>query len=142
MRMDIAKDGEKTQYQKKNQVASKYKTEYGQMMLDFFIGDESPFPTFERFAVSIGVIAETLANWADKDNGFRDFYAKCKEIQKAKLVEGSMIDKYNAQFAKFFAINNCNMRESSSINVGGATDGQTPFAVSISIIDKTNSDGK
>lgn len=115
MRMDIAKDGIKTQFKKGHTLSAKYKPEYCQVMIDYFRDDTIPFPTFELFAASIGVINNTLLNWADKYSQFKNIYEQCKEIQKGKLLQGAMTDKYNAQFAKFFAINNCNMRESTNV---------------------------
>jgi len=102
---------------------SKYEKEYAIKLLDFFsvdvfriIGGKKSlnrFPTFERFAVSIGVTHKTLQNWCkekDKEEFLRA-YELCKDIQKALIIEGSMTGDYNAAFAKFLAVNVTDLRD-------------------------------
>ena len=62
-------------------------------------------PTFERFAVNIGVTHKTLLNWCDANPEFLQAYTACKDIQKEFIVEHGLNNNYNAGFAKFIAIN-------------------------------------
>ncbi len=89
---------------------SKYKEEYNQAMIEFFdvnpyevqvIDDKAypaRFPTFARFALSIGVCTDTLWEWAHgrtsedalKHPEFSDTYKKAKEYQEAYLYEAGI----------------------------------------------------
>ena len=53
-------------------IKSKYKDEYCDAMLSYFMNEEIVFPTFEDFASSIGVLAKTLKVWAEKHARFGD----------------------------------------------------------------------
>lgn len=100
---------------------TKYEKEYAIKMLDHFsvdvfrmVGSKkilNRFPTFERFAVGIGVTHKTLLNWTKANDEFLQAYELCKDIQKALIVEGSMTGDYNAAFAKFLAVNVTDLRD-------------------------------
>jgi len=62
-------------------------------------------PTFERFAINVGVTHNTLRNWGAVHPEFLSAYNACKDIQKEFIVEHGMNNNYNAGFAKFVAIN-------------------------------------
>lgn len=102
--------GEETRFQNGNTKAAKYLPEYGEQMISYFKTHEG-FPTFELFAEKIGVTNDTLLNWRDKYPRFRNYYARCKNIQKGNLIEGAMAERYNPAFAKFIAINNHDMKD-------------------------------
>ena len=72
-------------------------------------------PTFEGFARKIGTIHETLLNWSKQHEAFFDAYCVAKGIQKQFIFTHSLGNKYNTNFAKFFAINNLGMKESSHL---------------------------
>lgn len=113
---------------------SKYKKEYCQKMYDFFNiehtffevankidkkGDiqtyniEKPniLPTFEKFAVSIGVHRETLENWTKEHEAFFDTYKKCKNLQKDMLNDLAMRGFYNPTYTIFVAKNITDMTD-------------------------------
>lgn len=112
---------------------SDYKPEYCQMMLDHFnqplyiikkkeiasggrkviVEEEKPnsMPTFERFALSIGAVHNTLRNWCKEYPEFLSAYSACKDIQKNFILEHGMMGGYNAGFAKFVAINVTDLKE-------------------------------
>lgn len=88
-------------------------------------------PTFERFAHSIGVDADTLRNWADMDEsdiankvpedqrrcpGFFGSYTRAKKLQKAILVEGGLAGAYQGNFAIFVAKNFTDMKDRSEVD--------------------------
>lgn len=98
---------------KGNNAAEKYREEYGERMLEYFKSSraEVPYPTFEEFAESLGVTMDTLLNWADKYDRFRNCYARAKNIQKGITIQGGMIGMFNQNIVKFMAINNFGMVE-------------------------------
>jgi hypothetical protein len=73
-------------------------------------------PTFEGFAVDIcKVSACKLTEWAKKHDEFRKAMKKAKAIQKKFLLNHAMNGNYNSSFAKFFAINCLDMKETSHV---------------------------
>lgn len=103
--------GKATRFQPHNTLASKYRAEYAEEMLRWFQDCGAVYPTFELFAESIGVTAETLTNWTEDHPRFRAVYARCKNIQKGKLISGGLAGLYNPQIVKFVAVNNHGMSE-------------------------------
>jgi hypothetical protein len=101
---------------------TKYEPKFCINMLDFFSIDVfsidklnrkklNRFPTFERFAITIGVTHRTLQNWNKEHDDFFRAYEMCKDLQKALIIEGGMTGDYNAAFAKFVAVNVTDLRE-------------------------------
>lgn len=113
--------GKETRFKSGNAyvIKSKYKDEYCDAMLAYFMNEEIVFPTFEDFASSIGVLAETLKNWCEYHPRFRDTHARCTEIQKHRLLVGGLTERFNAQIVKFLAINNHGMKEKIEQNFKG-----------------------
>lgn len=81
-----------------------YRPEYCQALIEYFAAPDSwdiyrdakgtakalpkgKLPTFERFAVSLGVHRETLMNWAKKYEEFGRAYDTAMSLQKAFLME-------------------------------------------------------
>lgn len=134
---------------KGNSFASKYREEYCERIVEFFSApyfvsaeDEDGtkhvgacvYPTFESFAATIGVISETLREWADKHERFRAAYEYAKQLQRDKLIVHGMSGAYNPAFAKFIASTTHGMVEKSAVDVGNAND--KPFEVNITVVDK------
>lgn len=112
---------------------SAYKDEYIQLMLSHFnqplyrikkkeiasggrkviVEEEvaNSMPTFEAFALSIGVIHETLRNWCKDHEEFFVAYKACKDIQKNFITEHGMMGNYNPGFAKFIAVNVTDLKD-------------------------------
>ena len=122
--------GKETRFQYKNAVASKYRAEYEEKMLNWFRESGEGYPTFELFAESIGVTAETLTHWAESHPRFRDTYARCKNIQKGKLIAFGLAGAYNPQIVKFVAVNNHGMKDKVETDVKGGED----FQVNINVV--------
>lgn len=117
-----------------------YKEQYCKLMLDFFnqplyivkkkeiasggrkvvIEEEVPnsMPTFERFALKLGVEHDTLRNWCKKHPTFFGAYKICKDIQKDFLIEHGTKGNYNAAFTKFLAVNVTDLRDKVTHEVG------------------------
>ena len=103
--------GAATRFASGNKLSEKYRDEYCDEMLRFFRDEREKFPTFELFADSIGVHADTLANWQDTHPRFRAVYAHCKAIQKGKLIRGGVLGVFNPAVVKFVATNCHGMSE-------------------------------
>ena len=97
---------------------TKYKAKYCNEIIEYFNNSEG-FPTFEGFANSIGVDGATIVRWTDYSNNFCAAYARAKTIQCSRLVTGAMGNKYNSQFAQFFAKNNLGFRDKTETEVSG-----------------------
>lgn len=122
-------------FEKENAAACKYKAEYADKLIEYFnkpstrveyakaydkngnVIRETPvvipneYPTFEGFAMSIGVTTHTLLNWCEENRRFSHCYARAREMQRGKLITNTLSGFYNPQFAKFEAINNHGMTE-------------------------------
>lgn len=118
---------------------TKYKKEYNKKMYDFFNishtyekeitffdtnGNEktktveavNPLPTFERFAVMIGVCRDTLDEWKRVHPDFSDTYKKCKNLQKDMLIDLAMRGFYNPTFTIFVAKNITDMTDKQIVD--------------------------
>ncbi len=105
--------GKESRFEVGNNLSLKYKKEYGEMMLEYFRKFEG-YPTFELFADSIDVVDDTLRNWCEAYPDFATMYKKCERIQRGRLINGTMSNQYNANFAKFVAINCHGMSEKTT----------------------------
>ncbi len=99
-------------------------------MLRYFQSCQDFYPTFELFAETIGVTAETVRNWTESHPRFRDIYARCKNIQKGKLISGGLSGLFNPQIVKFVAVNNHGMKDKVETDVRGGED----FQVNINVV--------
>jgi hypothetical protein len=126
---DVFAPERKGSHRRPNGRPSKYRDEYPQMMFDFFnkelyceIETKSinskgmvcnnttsvlnTFPTFSRFASTIGVTRDTLHRWAKGKRAdgtllhpeFSDTYTRAKDFQAALLIEGGLSGAYNSRF--------------------------------------------
>ena len=96
----------------------KYKIEYAQKLIQWFKDCES-YPTFEGFAVEIGVVSRTLENWREGYPSFADAYERALDIQKNKLITKSLAGEYNGNFAKFIASAQFGMAEKEKHEISG-----------------------
>lgn len=99
---------------------TKYRPEYCQQLLDYFTldpykqlvdEDNNPtglppkFPTIERFSESIGVVKNTVYDWAKKHTDFSDALKRARDKQKAFLTEAAMAGIYDRTFILFASKN-------------------------------------
>lgn len=119
---------------KKRGRPTKYKEKYVQEMIDFFqiepyreveeeIVDKkgnvhyvtkrvaNDFPTFERFAVKIGVHTDTLQEWRKVHPIFSVAYKKAKDYQKNFLIQNGLNGLFAPAFTIFTAKNVTNMKD-------------------------------
>jgi hypothetical protein len=106
---------------------TKYKPEYCEQIVHYF--DVTPtvqekadtglviFPTFERFAANINVNFETLLNWGKEHPEFFESYKKCKEMQKAFLIQAGLNGLYAPAAFCFVAKNCTDMRDKTEQDI-------------------------
>lgn len=81
---------------------SKYKEKYNEDMLEWFQhGDWAACPTFEKYAINIGVDSSTLRRWKDEHDEFQATYRKCKDIQLSIMIDGGMTGEFKGPFTIF-----------------------------------------
>lgn len=123
----------------------KYKAAYTQELIEYFstpptrveyikhydkqgnLTEEEPvvlgsdYPTFEAFAIKIGVTARTLENWAAKyPTTFGRAYERAKDVQKNMIIVNALGGRYNGNFAKFVASSQFDMAEKEKHEFGGS----------------------
>ena len=131
-----------------NGYASKYREEYCEQIVEYFLnpprekyiddeGNEKEgaqvYPTFERFAANIGVVANTLELWGKTHERFAAAYAYAKNLQRSILIAKGLSGEYNPTFAKFIATTTHGMVDKSAVDVGNS-DGK-PFEVTITVVE-------
>ncbi len=108
----------------------RYKKSYCKKMFDFFniphtyekavesksdtikyVEVANVLPTFERFAVNIGVCLDEINEWCKEHKEFYETYKKCKALQKDMLNDLAMRGFYNATYTAFLAKNITDMGE-------------------------------
>lgn len=109
--------GNSNRFAEGNDAAVKYREEYCEKMLAWFSDESRPFPQFTFFAEELGVGDRTLLYWREEHPRFADCYARCKQIQLAKLMEGAMFKQFDPSFSKFVAINCHGMKEKVETDV-------------------------
>lgn len=73
-------------------------------------------PTLLRFSMKIGVSKKNLLEWADRHDEFRVALDTAKELYKEFLSANGLLGLYNANFAKFIAINTTDMKEKVEVS--------------------------
>ncbi|MEA5001325.1 MAG: terminase small subunit [Endomicrobiaceae bacterium] len=68
-------------------------------------------PTVVGFCLSVGINRDTFYEWVKTSKEFSDTFEMCKELQKEFLCTNALRNNFNSQFAKFWAINNTDMRD-------------------------------
>ncbi len=103
---------------------TKYKTEYCQGIIDFFMeslnGDKLEFPQLSAYARKIGVRTETLWDWQKKESpryksDFSKAYVECKHLQEEILRKGGLEGKFNSTFAWNTGKNVCGWRDVTEV---------------------------
>lgn len=84
--------------------------------IDKTIEIANALPTFEKFAVIIGVCTDTLMQWCREYPEFLDTYKKCQALQKDMLNDLALRGFYNATYTAFAAKNLTDMCKESVVN--------------------------
>ncbi len=78
--------------------------------VEITIKEPCKFPTFERYALNVGVHVDTLREWRDVNEGFSEAYKKCKAIQKDILIQNGLFGHYEKAYTIFLSKNVTDMR--------------------------------
>ena len=89
------------------------------------------FPTFEMFALSIGVHRETLINWCSAHEEFFDAYKKAKDYQKEILIQNGLMGSYEKTFAIFTAKNVTDMNDKQQLDHTSSDGSLTPVRIEL-----------
>lgn len=123
---------------KKNPVGppTKYRPNIPEKLLEYFVVEYTPFkevvasagkaieitkqkltkfPTFDGFCAEIGIVISTFHEWRKIYPELSKAYSVCKQRQKQYLVQGGLNGSYNANFAKFVAINCTDMMDTQHV---------------------------
>ncbi len=100
---------------------------FERQMLIYFRDMVAPdFPTFASFAQHIGVTVKTLCEWRDTHAAFADVWEECREIQRARLIEGGLAKRYDVSFAKYIL---------TEMFGFGEETGDKTFTVTVEVVD-------
>ena len=88
---------------------------------------------FKRFAIDRGYHPQRLSEFAEQNERFSEVYTQAKAWQETKLVEGGLMNEFNAGFTKFVMGNVCGWVDKQETKVSG--DASNPLAVLFSKID-------
>ena len=117
--------GIETRFQPGNTLRKKYKPEYADSLLLYFLTCEK-LPTIEEWAVKNHLAIRTVYEWTTNEEKYPRFaatYAQAKAIQKTKLVQNGLVERYNASLVKFLLINNHGMSEKVEQKIEGDAGG-------------------
>ncbi len=99
----------KTVYEESTQRGKTMRQERGSIMGDV--------PTFQRFAISVGVIPETIIKWGKAWPEFAEAIKTCKTIQEDYFVQGLASGRIPAQGGIFVAKNLTKFVDDTGITV-------------------------
>lgn len=97
---------------------TKYKPEYCEQIIKFFDvpavdkkGNATDPIFLSAFARSIGVVHDTLLEWASVYPSFSVAYSEAKQLQKEMIITNTMQNRYNSSFAWRLMMNTHNWRD-------------------------------
>ena len=120
-----------TRFKPGNTLSKKYKPEYADSLLLYFLTCEK-LPTIEEWAVQNNLAIRTVYDWTTNEEKYPRFaatYTQAKAIQKTKLMQNGLAEIYNATLVKFLLINNHGMSEKIEQKV----EGETSAAITVNI---------
>ncbi len=104
---------------KKMGAPTKYKPEYCQNIITFFVSQlttiKPKLPFFSGYARKIGVNTDTLHEWKKTHKDFSEAYKKCKDVQKEILINAALQNKFNPSVSIFTAKNILGWRDITEI---------------------------
>ena len=114
--------GIETRFDKGNAITSVYDCTFPDSMLEYAKREDVVYPSLEGWCLENKVIIRTARNWIlnpEEYPRFSSAYEELKEIQKLRLAERGLLNRYNPQIVKFLLENNHGMREKSETEVKG-----------------------
>lgn len=112
--------GIETRFDKGNAITSVYDPTFPDSMLEYAKRDDVAYPSLEGWCLEHGIIIRTAQNWVANHIEYPRFssaYEELKEIQKHRLAERGLLNRYNPQIVKFLLENNHGMREKADNSV-------------------------
>ena len=91
----------------------------------------NPLPTFEKFAVSIGVDTGILEGWCREYPEFDRACRQCRELQKDMLNDLAMRGFYNPTYTIFVAKNITDMRDKQENCISDFSDIKNAYLESL-----------
>lgn len=92
-------------------------------------------PTIIGFARKIGVLSETLKEWAEKYEDFSVSYRKALELEKEFLIQNGLKGFYQPNIFQFIASNLTDMKDKSVREHTGADGGSIIHEIVFKVID-------
>ena len=123
--------GKETRAKEGNTLATTYSKDYPDTMLEYAKREDVIYPSLEGWCMENGVFVRTAYDWLDSHPRFADAYDQLKSVQKQRLEERGLTNRYNANIVKFLLENNHGMREKSETEVKG----DSTFTVNIREVD-------
>lgn len=136
-----------------------YKKEYCKKIIDFFniphtvekyevttdkngekvktVEKPNQLPTFENFAVKIGVYSKTLQVWEKEHEEFALACAQCRELQKDMLNDLAMRGFYNPTYTIFVAKNITDMRDKQDVPLNSFEDIRAAYLEAMKNLNKS-----
>ena len=121
-------DVPQTKIQKVTQITASGVTEFNKEVPE-------NLPTIIGFARKIGVLSETLKEWADKYEEFSVSYRKALEIEKEFLIQNGLKGFYQPNIFQFIASNLTDMRNKETKEHTGADGGPIQTKVTVEFVD-------
>lgn len=135
-----------TPFKKGNTLSRKYKSEYADLLLEYFRREDIAFPTLEGFVEWVRTVCgeaisyEAALLWANTETKyaqrFKDIYTQAKAIQRDKLIFGGLTKRFDPTFARFLASSLHDLREKTEQKVDADLKGGADFTVRITYIDE------
>lgn len=83
-------------------------------------------PTFEGFAISLGVNRDTINEWVKQHDDFSVAHKRAKDYQKEILMQNGLLGLYDKTFAIFTAKNVTDMSDKQEIDHQSSDGSMTP----------------
>lgn len=109
--------GEETRVKPGDKLATVYKAEYPDMMLEYAKKEDVVLPSMEGWCMDNAVAIRTAYGWLETHPQFASAYDQLKLVQKQRLQERGLLNQYNSQIVKFLLENNHGMREKADSTV-------------------------
>jgi len=120
-------DVPQTKIQKVTQITASGVTEFNKEVPE-------NLPTIIGFARKIGVLSETLKEWADKHEEFSVSYRKALELEKEFLIQNGLKGFYQPNIFQFIASNLTDMKNKETKEHTGADGGPVQTKITVEFI--------
>lgn len=113
--------GSETRVKPGERLASVYCAKYPDSMLEYAMREDVIYPSLEGWCMSENVAIRTAYDWLESHPHFADAYSQLKYVQKQRLEERGLTNRYNPQIVKFLLENNHGMKEKKETEISGSS---------------------